>query len=167
MSANGANDPALSSPWHLSCTLGVTLRLSHYTSLDQPSSIPRYQHGGKTDSSVIEVICGGWLRAVYVIDAFISEHRSSTSITEDLYLEIRSKYLYYPRVQCDHVSPHCPVSPTIVTLTANYASITGPVSGRRKGREQRDEYKLCFVRGDCCGCGVLSSVPAACRRVSP
>ena len=48
--------------------------------------------------------------------------------------------------------------PTIVTLTANYASITGPVSGRRKGREQRDEYKLCFVRGDCCGCGVLSSV---------
>ena len=110
MSANGANDPRLSSPWHLSCTLGVTLRLSHYSSLDQPSAIPRYQHASKTDSPVIEVICGGWLRAVYVIDAFISEHRSSTSITEDLYLEIQSKYLYYPRVQCDHVSPHCPVS---------------------------------------------------------
>ena len=89
----------------------VSLSASPTTAtLDQPSALPRYQHGSKTDSPVIEVICGGWLRAVYVIDAFISEHRSSTSITEDLYLEIQSKYLYYPRVQCDHVSPHCPVS---------------------------------------------------------
>ena len=30
---------------------------------------------------------------------------------------------------------HTVQCPTIVTLTANYASITGPVSGRRKGRE--------------------------------
>ena len=59
---------------------------------------------------------------------------------------------------------HTVQCPTIVTLNVNYASITRPVSGRRKGREQRDEYKLCFVPGNCCGCGVLSSVPA---RMSP
>ena len=160
MSANGANDPALSSPWHLSCTLGVTLRLPHYSSLDQLSAPPRYQHGGKTDSPVIEVICGGWLRAVYVIDAFISEHRSSTSITR-IYIWRSRANICIIHVSSVTTCLHTVQCPTIVTLTANYASITGPVSGRRKGGEQRDEYKLCFVRGDCCGCGVLSSVRPA------
>ena len=166
MSANGANDPTLSSPWHLSCTLGVTLRLPHYSSLDQPSALPRYQHGGKTDSPVIEVICGAGC-GLFMLLTPLYRNTGAAHPSPRIYIWRSRANICIIHVSSVTTCLHTVQCPTIVTLTANYASITGPVSGRRKGREQRDEYKLCFVRGDCCGCGVLSSVRAACSRVSP